>query len=292
MQDIRDLVRNEPGVTVGNNPYARRLPELPDPRHRRQPRAADARRHAHARLPRDQHGRRHLHARAARPRGHQAGRDHPRAGLGALRLRRAGRRGRLHHQGSRRIHDRRQEHLRQRQGRLLGRQPAVRRDLHRRHAVRPARGAGHLHPPRRPRIPAGAVLARAQPDELVLQRLPRQGRAAADRRRHDPPHRRLHPGPAEHAGPVGRRQFRQPVRARVRRMGPGLHPDLPHQRPVGARRADRLHRPHRLPRLLQLGQHPGRHLPAARPVQRRRSRPTAAPRSSTSTRTSRAPSCR
>ena len=32
----------------------RRLPELPDPRHRRQPRAPDGRRHAHARLPRFQ----------------------------------------------------------------------------------------------------------------------------------------------------------------------------------------------------------------------------------------------
>ena len=106
MQDVRDLVRNEPGVTVGNNPFRAGLPELPDPRHRRQPRAADGRRHAHARLPRLQHGRRHLHARAARPRGHQARRDHPRPRLGALRLRRDRRRGRLHHQGSRRLHDR------------------------------------------------------------------------------------------------------------------------------------------------------------------------------------------
>ena len=46
---------------------------------------------------------------------------------------------------------------------------------------------------------------------------------------------------------------------------------LPHQRPVGARRADRLRRPHRLPGLLQLGLHPGRHVPAARRVQRRHS---------------------
>ena len=273
-------------------PVPRRLPELPHPRHRRQPRAADGRRHAHARLPRFQPGRRHLHARAARPRGHQARRDHPRPRFGALRLRRDRRRGRLHDQGSRRLHDRRQERLCQHQGRLLRRQPAVRRDRHRRGQAGQRRVPGHLHPPRRPRILSGAVLARAQSDELLQQRLPGQAGAAADRRRHHPHHRRLHPGPAEHADPVGRRQLLEPVRPHLRRMGPGLHPDLPHQRPVGARRADRLRRPHRLHGLLQLGLHPGRHVPAARRVQRRHPDQRRAPRSSTTRRTWRVRSCR
>ena len=96
MQDVRDLVRNEPGVTVGNNPFragfqnflirgiggnrvllmqdGMRMPDFPGL----------------------QHGRGHLHPRATRPRGHQARRDHPRSRLGALRLRRDRRRGGLY----------------------------------------------------------------------------------------------------------------------------------------------------------------------------------------------------
>src|SRR4029450_11021292 len=46
-------------------------------------------------------------------------------------------------------------------------------------------------------------------------------------RRHHPPHRRLHPGQTEHAGPVGRRQILEPVRADLRRMGRTLPRDLP-----------------------------------------------------------------
>ena len=113
------------------------------------------------------------------------------------------------------------QHLRQRQGRLQRRQPAVRRDASPAPSARQRRVSRHLHAARRPRIPSGAVLARTPIRRAWLQqRLPGQARVSADRDRHDPHHRRLHPGPAEHEILSSVGDFPQPVRPDLRRMGP------------------------------------------------------------------------
>ena len=262
MQDMRDLVRNEPGVTVGNNPNPRRLPELRDPRHRRQPRAASCRRHARARLPRQQRRRRHLHPRAARPRGHQAGRDHPRPRLGALRLRRDRRRRGLHHQGSRRLHRSRAARTSTPASRAPTAAPTrICRDLHRRRCARAMSSSSAST--------RGATAARLQPAQSSLGTNPttwynNNFLAKLVFRPTDVDTIRLtgdyYPGHAEHRGPVRRRRFPGLFAQRLRRMGPGLHPAAPHQRPMGARRAGRLHRSHRLPGLLHLG-HTARQTP-------------------------------
>ena len=245
----------------------RRLPELRDPRHRRQPRAAHVGRHAHARLPRTP-----TRAPAPTPANSPTSRTSSASRSSAVPPRRstAPTRSAAWWPTPPRIPATTSingaQHLRQRQGRLQRRQPAVRRDLHRRGARGQSSSfSASTRAATATRFQPAQSSLGANPDELVQQRLPGQARLPADRCRHDPPHRRLSPRarraprscPASAISPAL-------FATRLRRMGAGLHQDLSHQRAMGARRADRLRRSHRLPGLLQLGQHPGRHVSAAR----------------------------
>ena len=149
--------------------------------------------------------------------------------------------------------------------RLQRRQPAVLRVLHRRRARREreflgiyTRRDGHEFQPARPRsgpTPRAGTTTTSWPSWCC-------GRPSTTRSASPAASTRG----TEHPGAVRRRQFPEPGRPDLSTNGGGTTSRTSHQRTMAAQRADRLHRPRRLHGLLQLDQHPGRYLSAARPL--------------------------